>query len=361
MAREQAGIYATPTERVNKDRSQLPQPMHATAFLKSRDTTEIPPIAVLHGGERHLKHAVLEALRARVLGETGDIGFTRFGGKETDALTVFDELRTISMWGDRRLVLVDDAEDFVSKNRTSLEKYLDKPARKSVLLLDVKTWPKTTRLAKLVAKMGLEVECKELSAGDLTRWLCEAAQEQHGKQLSRDAASLMVQLAGTDLGLLDSELAKLAAYVGESGRIEVDAVRTLVGGWKAETTWTMLDALRDGRINTALGCLDKLLIAGEAPQRILGGIQFVFRRLAQATQIASRGVPLKNALRQAGVFPRDLDSSEAYLRRIGRNRAEQIFHLLLSADGGLKGNSRTPERVQLEMLLIELGGRSRLN
>ena len=262
------------------------------------------------------------------------------------------------MWGDRRLVLVDDADDFVSKHRAALEKYLQQPAKKSILVLDVKSWPKNTRLAKAVAKIGLDIECKALSGRELSNWLTEVCEEEHGKQISRDAIALLVELAGVDLGLLDQELSKLVAYVGDAKRIGADDVRALVGGWKAETTWTMLDAVRDGRLGTALTCLDKLLVAGEAPQRILGGISFVFRRVAQATEISRQGVPLNAALRQAGVFPRDVGPSEAYLRRIGRRRAEQIYPLLLTADGDLKGSSRAPLRLQLERLLIELSGAS---
>jgi len=331
--------------------------MHATKFLKNPGDATIGPVAVLFGPERHLKLAALGALREIVLGEEGDLGLARFTGRDTDLKNVADELRTISMWGDRRLVVVDEADDFVSKHRVGLEKYLQHPAQKSVLVLDVKSWPKNTRLAKAVAKIGLDIECKALSGRELSSWLSETCGEQYEKQITRDALALMIELAGVDLGLLDTELSKLVAYVGDRKRIDADDVRALVGGWKAETTWTMLAAVRDGHIATALTCLDKLLVAGEAPQKVLGGISFVFRRVAQATEFSRQGIPLHAALQRAGVFPRDVGPTETYLRRIGRGRAEKIYRLLLTADGDLKGSSRAPLRVQLERLLIELSGR----
>ena len=102
-----------------------------------------------------------------MLGEEESLGLTRFAGDATDLKTVCDELLTVSMWGERRLVAVDAADKFVSQYRDGLEKYLTRPARKSVLLLDVKSWPKTTRLAKAVAKIGLDIECSPLSGADL--------------------------------------------------------------------------------------------------------------------------------------------------------------------------------------------------
>lgn len=332
--------------------------MHATAYLKAPATHETGPVVVLAGSVRYLKQAAIQALSERVLGPDDDgVGMTRFDGKDAELKSVCDELLTVSMWGDRRLVVVEDADEFVSKNRTGLEKYLGKPARKSVLVLDVKKWPKNTRLAKVVAKIGLPLECAELRTGELVRWLAEESPSKHGKQLSRDAAQLMVELAGNELGLLDQELAKLSAYVGDRPRIDVQDVHTLVGGWRAETTWAMTDALRDGNIGLAIACLDKLLAAGEAPQRILGGINFVFRKYARATELARQGAPLRAALEQAGVFPRDVSESVAYLRRIGRPRAEQLHQRLLTADSNLKGSSRLPYRLQLEHLLVGLSGK----
>ena len=150
--------------------------MHAVAFLKAKSFPAVGPIAVLVGEERHLKRAVFERLVQEVLdGDEESLGLTRFPGEEAELKTVCDELLTVSMWGDRRLVIVDGADRFVSQYRDGLEKYLTHPAKKSVLVLDVKSWPKTTRLAKAVVKIGLEIECSPLSGAELLRWLTDAA------------------------------------------------------------------------------------------------------------------------------------------------------------------------------------------
>jgi len=335
--------------------------MNVTAFLKAPQQPAIGPIVVLHGANRYLRQMALDAVRANVFGQTDDsdteFSTTRFAGKEADLKSVLDELRTVSMWGDKRLVTVDDADEFVTKNRAGLERYFEHPGKAAVLVLLLKTWRKNTRLAKRVGKIGLDLECKDLSGGELGRWLIESCREHQECQLRPDAARLLIELAGTELGLLERELEKLAAYVSPREQIECDDVRLLVGGWKAETTFAMTGAIRDGDLGAALAHLDKLLAAGEAPQRILGGLNFVFRRLAKATESAQSGTPLRSALGQAGVFPREIESSSRYLRRIGRARAEKLFGLLLTADGQMKGGARISEQLQLESLLVQLSGR----
>lgn len=329
--------------------------MHATEFLKKPKSHDIGPIVALYGNERYLQTSAFDVLKQVVL-DGDDLGLTRFDGKNADLKTVCDELLTVSMWGEKRLVVIDDADDFVSQNRSGLEKYVDKPARKSVLVLIVKKWPKTTRLAKAVAKVGLDIHCDPLKGAELMRWLTQTSQELHEKTISRDAAQLMVELAGNDLGLLERELAKLAAFVGDLETIGAEDVSQLVGGWKTETTWAMVNALRDGRIGSALSYLNALLDAGEAPQKILGGLNFVFRKLATAVEGSRSGTPLRAALSQAGVFPRDIQPTEQFLRRIGRSNAEKFLTHLLQADGDLKGNARLPERLLMERLLVQLSG-----
>lgn len=332
--------------------------MHATAFLKQPEKHLGAACIVLSGSEAHLKQSVETHIRRSVLGDAddADLAASEFSGRDADWRTVHDELMTVSMFQDRRLVIVNAADDFVSRHRPALERYVQQPSRQSVLLLDVKTWRSNTKLAKKIDAAGLHVECSELAGSALLKWLIDHAAGEYGKQLSRDAAALTVQLAGTGLALLDQELAKLSAYVGDRERIGVDDVRALVGGWKAETTWAMTDAIRDGNVPVALQALNRLLTAGEPPLKVLGGVSYVFRKYARATETARQGTPLSAALRSAGVFPRDVDRSEQYLRRIGRPRAERILRFLLEADSGLKGASRLPERVQLELLMLRLAG-----
>jgi DNA polymerase-3 subunit delta len=332
--------------------------MHATEFLQ-KPPESLSGVIVLVGDERTLKLGVEQAIVAATLGGE-DEAPTKFPGKDTDFKTVRDELLTISMWGDRRVVIIEDAGDFVSTNRASLETYAEKPAKKSLLILDVKSMPKNTRLYKIVDKSGLVVECSELKGAALNRWIIDNARNNYDKSIDSAAVGLLIELVGPGLGLLDQELSKLASYVGDLPNIDPEAVRRLVGGWKAETTWAMTDAVRDGRPGDALTALEKLLNSGESPHRILGGIGYVFRKLAVATELSRQGINLKAALKQAGAFPHEVEPASRYLRRIGRPRAEQISNWLLTADTSLKGGSRISERAQLELLLVQLAGQTQV-
>ena len=328
--------------------------MHAVEFQK-QPLDVCPPVIVVWGEQRHLKQEAVQRLRKVVI-DDDDNSCTRFTGNDATLQAVSDELHTVSMWGDRRLVIVENADDFVTKFRAGLEKLVEKPAKKSVLVLDVDSWPKNTRIYKQVQAKGLDIDCSPLKGTQLFKWLQETATETYKQTISREAASLLVELVGDQLGMLDTELAKLASYVGSKGKIDVGDVKSLVGGWRTETTWAMNDATRDDDLNFALTALDQLLTANEPPIKLLGGIGYTFRKFSLSAELA-RTLSLDQALRQAGTFPQAIGAGQSYLRRLGRGKAERILQKLRATEAGLKGANPLPERIQLERLLIQLAGR----
>ena len=333
--------------------------MHATEFLKAPDKHAPGGLVVLVGDQDALAASVAAALRGRLLGgEDEDLSATRLAGKDAEWRAVADDLHTVSMFGDHRLVQVDEADDFVSRHRPQLEDYADKPAASGTLVLRVTKWQKTTRLAKKLVKMqeaatGLLVECTPLTGAKLTAYLTSLAKSRHKKKLPREAAALMVELVGDSLGLLEQEVDKLASFAGEAAEITTEDVTAVVGGWKTETTWKMLDAVRDGDVGRALKLYGDLFEAGEAPQKTMGGLGFSYRKLCKAVETSRLGKPLPAALKDAGFF-RDSDRQVPYLKRVTRKRAELFLLELQRTDAGLKGGSALDERTQMERLLVAL-------
>lgn len=332
--------------------------MHATEFLAAESEPSVVPVLVLFGSERSLKVDVLHRIPGCYSSDDdeADISFSRVAGDEAQLTDVTDELLTVSMFGDRRVVLVEGADKFVKDNRPGLEKYVASPAKSSLLILDVSSWPKNTRLAKSVKTAGLALECNPLAGAALIKWLQKLAQERFNKTLDRDTATLMVTLAGDSLGILQQEVSKLAALAGSSERISAEDVQQAVGDWRTQTTWVMLDAVRDGKLADAIHSLNSLIAAGEPAQKIMGGVTFVFRRFAEAAERARQTRDLRGALTAAGVFPSAVNAGEAYLRRIGYDRASRILQTLADADANLKGASRIDPHRQLEAVLVRLGG-----
>jgi DNA polymerase-3 subunit delta len=272
---------------------------------------------------------------------------------------VLDDLQTMPLLAPCRLVVVEAADPFVSRERQRLEKYFADAAGKSspagVLVLVVQTWASSTKLAKQTPDTWL-ITCKAPASPQLPQWCAGWCGARHGKQLAAPAAKLLVDLIGPEMGLLDQEMQKLAVYVGEASRIEVKDVDTLVGQSRAENTWKIFDLIGAGRPGDALTFLVRLFDQGEDPMRLLGAFSMQMRRLAQAGRLNAQGVSLQESMTRAGIpnWPAARQSAEQQLRHLGRRRLDRIHDWLLEADLGMKGGSQLPPTVLIERLVVRL-------
>jgi DNA polymerase-3 subunit delta len=336
----------------------------AIEYLSQPEKHPCGPVCAVFGDESFLKREVLKTVRRLVLGGAGgEFSLTTLEGDAVSLRDVLDALATVTLFGgERRLVIVEEADSFVSEHRSELETYVERPAKGSVLLLDVKTWPGNTRLAKAVALDGLAVECKSPTESQIKRWLIQRANSEYSVRLDSAAADALIEMLPPELGILEQELAKLSLVAGKQGVIDTTIVRENVGGWRTRTTWDLVDAAAEGRAADALGQLHRLIAAGEKPQALLPQIGHSLRQLATATRLiesaeaAKSRLSLRSALEQAGVPPFKLATAERQLRQLGRERAKQLIAWLLAADLAMKGHNSADARARLELerLIVRL-------
>jgi DNA polymerase III subunit delta len=328
--------------------------MEALNFLKGPQPQRL---FVVTGDEDFLRRLVHRAIRKLVLGDgSGEVdaefSFSSHAGETATFAEVMDELQTVPFFGDRRLVVVERADPFVTRYRSALEKAVTQLPATGTLVLDVKSWTSTTRLAKLVDAEATIV-CKGLGTDALHRWCIKWTTDHHQKQLSSAAADSLVELIGPEMGILDQELEKLTVYVGNRKRIEEQDVDTLVARGRTGDVWKILDAISASQSEAALTMLDRLLNEGEEPLRLLGALGWQLRRLAQAYRLTLQGRPLSVAIGEVGLGYR-AKQAEQQLRHLGRRRAEQLYDWLLEVNQGVKGASELPPRTLLERLVVRL-------
>ncbi len=339
----------------------MPEKVSALDYLAARQKYPPRPVCAVFGAEAFLRRQVILGLRSAVLGgDEGDFSLRTFAGRGTLLRDVLEELATVAMFGGSRLVVVEDADDFVAHYREELEACVATPRGSGVLVLELESLPSNTRLYKAVAAAGLGLDCGPPPPPRLTKWLVDWAKQQHRAQLSHAAAELLTEMVGPELGLLDQELARLALLAGEGKKITPEMVEQSAGNWRTKTAWQMLDAVLDGKVGEAIRQLDRLLASNEQPVGILAQISASLRRFATATRLilqaeaAGRRITLHDALQQAGVKPFALKRAEQQLRNLGRQRGSQLHGWLLEADQQLKGDSAMPPRLILERLLVRL-------
>jgi DNA polymerase-3 subunit delta len=341
--------------------------MDALAFLKAKNLPR-QPVYALVGDEDFLKRQARERIIADAIGDAEqEFAVSVYAGERLDFSTVRNDLETAPFLAPCRVVVVENAdhkpagnaESFVARFRPELEAYVAEPSSVGVLVLDVKTLPENTKLAKAMPDAA-KVACKmppPYKAYELKPWCVERARTAYKKKLAPGAAELLLELVGVSMGLLDRELSKLAVGVGAKPDIAEADVERFVGRSKAAEVFRILDFIGDGKPGEALSILEELFSEGEDPMAIIGPLTASLRRLALVGRLVrEEQMALGPAMDAAGVpKPEKIRmSTERQLRHLGQRRLARLTDWLLEINLGLKGGNPLPERVQVERLIVAL-------
>ncbi len=329
--------------------------MNALAWLRESDQQAMRPVYAVFGDDSYLiRESIRAVVRAAFPVEEADAGVTRFMGGQASLAQVLDEVWTLPFFSKSRLVIVEEADAFISKHRKDLEAYVEKPSRSGILLFQSKQWLATTKLAKLVDKHGLAIDCSGPREGELAGWLVQLAGTRDHVHLDPDAARLLVELIGPEVGILAAEVEKLAVYAGDSRHIARQDVATMVGAGRVETIWKALDAATAGQGRLALEHLDSLLAAGEVPTPLLAAMSANLLKIHHSGRLRAARMSLDEACRTAGIPPFAVDKIRRQHAHLGPGRVDQLPESLLRADLDLKGGSTLDPRIILERLLVRL-------
>ena len=201
-------------------------------------------IYVIAGKEETLVNAECEQLITRLIEpEQKVVGLFSADGREVSASEVFDELRTLPFLTNKRVVLVRDADGFVSENRGLLEKYFDNPSSTGILILTVSSWLSQTKLARKLSKVGKLLAVTQPKAWELPPRLTKYASDAHDKKLGGEAAELLIELSGDELGRLYREIDKLALFAQDEESITARHIELLIGHNRFFNCFAVIDSV----------------------------------------------------------------------------------------------------------------------
>ncbi len=320
-----------------------------------------PAVIVLAGDcpfiSRHLLHQLRDIFCPAE--EDRSWAWREFSGDELpDPRDVLDEAATAPLFATAtRVAVVRQADSFVSASRDLLERSADRPrGNRGLVILEVKSFPGSTRLAKAVARHGLLIEVGVPARFNLSSWLRKWTKHTHQAELPAAAAGLLLERLGNDLGQVDQALGRLAAALPAQGQrmIAPEAVDTLGGSGNQRTAWEMLNAAAAGQTAEAVTLLGSLLEAGESPIGLSAQTAAVFRRYATAARLLAgpdRPAGIEAALREAGVaaWPKALAEAERALRHLGSRRCRELPGWLAEVDRSLKAEASRGLRARLAL------------
>ena len=261
------------------------------AFLRDPGPARV---ALLHGDDEGLVRARADALTLALLGAPDDPFRVAWLSRE-DHARLEDESSAIAMLGGRRTIRVRDATDALTP---AITRILSSPGD-TLVILECPALPRRSKLLAAVeaAHNAAAIACYP-EEGPVLRAAIAARLDASGVRIDAHALDWLRDHLGGDHASTRNEVDKLILYAGDTKRLDLDEVRTLIGDGAAASLDDALYATTAGDLATADRTLERTLAEGQAVIGLLRALLSHFTRMHQVRGRMDTGTSAADAVDQ---------------------------------------------------------------
>jgi DNA polymerase-3 subunit delta len=310
------------------------------------------PVVALVGTDTLLVRDAIEALRSRVLTAAADFNRDEMRVGEATIERALDAARTLPMMAPRRWVHLSNIDKLKAEAQATLLAYLDAPSPTTVLCLSGEKIDQRTKLGARLAKGGMLFTFEPPRQNEVAAWIVRRA-KRHQTTIESDAAQLLADLLGVELGNVDMALSKLAVYAGADTTINADHVEALVAPTRVHSIFELTDAIGARDAAKASALLRNALDGGENALMVLGMIARQFRQLLGIKEMMNEGASNGALASELGIRPFLVDALKNQARRYSKQELTKALLAIQRTDVRLK-SSRLASGVSLDRLLVDV-------
>ncbi len=304
------------------------------------------PVILVYGPDQGLVHErVLSILKTANTSKDDPFALVPLDGDQlaSDPARLVDEVKTIGLFGGRRLVHVRAGSRAFND---AVEPLLDDPPEQSIVVIEAGDLKRGAPLRKLLeaAKAATVIPCYQDSERDLAR-LVEKSVSEAGMSIDTDALDSLIGLIGSDRLASRSELEKLMLYAKGKKRIEYADVQAVIADASALALDDILDSAAAGDADAAATAYAKAMKAGLAPDRVINAAIWHVFNLHRLSLQVEKGTAVSRVLdnERPQVHFRRKPKFERALSRFGPATLERLLADLGTATLTIR---RTPDLAQ---------------
>ncbi|MFZ3123419.1 MAG: DNA polymerase III subunit delta [Thermodesulfovibrionales bacterium] len=251
--------------------------MSIKTFLQEIDKGLTSPAYLLYADNEYPIEEALSAVKRTIPEAEMAFNFNVFDMDSADSIPtageITDTLNTVSFFGSRRYVVVRNLQKISTKEFKKFQSYIANPSPNSVFLM---SYTGTLKKEMKESTKGLKTICLDIRENDLPVWIKEKIR-QKGITIKDDAVGYLIGVVGNDIGLLSSEIEKLASFGNET--ITISGIKEIVEGSRDYSVFDLTNALREKNIEKVFRIYRTLSETTE-PYNLLGAINWHYSKMS---------------------------------------------------------------------------------
>ncbi len=309
---------------------------------------------ICFGDETYLRKYYENKLKETVVPEGLDLmNINVFEGK-VDIDTIINTSTTLPFMSDKRLIIIKYSNLFETIRKNDAIKmisYIKSIPDTTCIVFIEDSIDKKNKLYKELDKVGgYTVEFKAPSEDEIAIWL-QNILKKHNKELPRKTAFYMLKNISTDMEFLYKEVQKLISYTTDTIITREDINSVCVKSLEVKV-FDMTDAMGNKKIETALEIYNDMIMAKEAPIKILLMITRQFRLLIQAKYLSEQFSSINEVaihMNQKYIFVKKLLTQ---ITNFSKEKLKEALEDCLNTEISIK-TGQMSDKIAVELLIIK--------
>ncbi|MDP4191702.1 MAG: DNA polymerase III subunit delta [Bacteroidota bacterium] len=274
-------------------------------------------------------------------------------GKDRTIAEIIDLASAFPFGTERKLIILKDFDE-LKGDKKIFANYVKNPPSFTTLVIS-----KHGAISNLEAepysslrKYSYIFEANELKGEELIAWIIRYSARKQ-KAISHENASMLLSIVGENRSLIEMQLQKIFAYLGEEKEITHEIIQKQSSALKEYTIFDLQNAIGLRNRTKAVEIANNLLDKGKEALFIIVMLTRYFTALAQIPELEKNGLSDQEAARIVGThsfFYKDYKRASLFYRN---QKLIKVGKALFNADLTIKTSSIDPKTV-ITMLLAEI-------
>ncbi|MGB7293509.1 MAG: DNA polymerase III subunit delta [Thermodesulfobacteriota bacterium] len=312
------------------------------------DNNVVRPVYFFTGEQTFLTEQVIDRLKKHILINNPELNYSLFHGDTASAADIISLAETYPMFGNKRLIILKNAEKLSTNELKAFEKYFQSPSPFTCLVfqfnntkgIENRNNENIFLVDTTVDKNNMHSSIREIAAD------C-------GHDITNEAILRLRSLLGENLQDIKTEIEKLSLYTAGKKKIDANDVGRITEKIKFGDIFQLLNSIAKKDMTNALRALLDLELKNEDPLSILNMLSWRFRLIWRVKELIEKRFAKEQILKEVKISPGALYYTREQAKNLTFAELRKIMTSLYRVDKKLK-TSYLPGHQILTKLVLEM-------
>lgn len=308
-------------------------------------------VYLLYGEESFLLKSYKKQLITSIHGDGNEMNYSYFEGNKTNPMDVIKASETLPFFADSRLIVVENSEFFKKNKNDAITKYIENVPETSHIIFIEREIDGRCKAITNIKKYGYIAEMTINSRADLINWI-ERKLAKEKQRIERSTIHYLIEMVGTNMELLNSELDKLSSYAYGQEIITLEDVKNICTGQPVDKIFEMLDAIFQKEQKKALDKYYDLVTLRTPSVIIISQLRTHIRRLLLVKELTKEGKVSNEIAAIAGFYPSFVGKYQKQGNKYNVKQLKEMMEEVAETDRAWKSGDLN-EVVAVELLIVK--------